>query len=1621
MEVVDNIEARALAIQAARVEKRRSEQKNLPNPALLWMALGPGWTASLAQLAGFPSDNIALPDLFERIVATGLAKKTIPTPTLNCDGPENISVSTPEPVYTCGSEAIQSIYGIATDATTRTTQLNGCLRDIVGGFRKAQSNNAQIPPPILKWIELAGHFLNAPEGVKDFLLEQVERALSHADTSEAVAWVEAAFPLERAFAGNVSLAVRVGGLRVQLYQRREGNLQYLKRFLMRGAQVDAFRALLADNVGWALHYSGSGGVGKTMLMRYLEHEVAPEVHASTARIDFDYLNPEYPTTKPALLLVELATELRLSGRTDEATTAFQSFFDKAQTLHERIGTETQPISPIDRIRDVEFGFLMDAFARAVKLLPQPVVLLLDTCEELAKMTSDGQLPQGVLATYEILEQLRGRMDTLRVIFSGRRPLASSGFGGWRALKPADQKLPPRSYLRLYEVRAFNEEDARRFLQEKCSLAKEFADAILPHCLEKGYAPLYAGVASSGTGSRYSPFELWLYASWAMDTSVTPKEIEGTALDQYVRTRIVGRIENRRLRNLLPVIAWMGEVDAEVLARLSGLLEDSSEVRDLVTELERQEWVDARRSPVLTVEPALRRRMLDYFRSESPADYETARQTAATQLEALTNTAVRDLSVTHLEAALEALQDEPERAAEWWQKVHERIAQGNDYGWILDPLGRLLADDHWPKDPNARHIRAAVAATLAAAQLHNDRIEALRETTHLIEQNVDRYPDETAAHQLRLIAMGLRGEIGDYGQGALNEDTVSAMLTGISRSMQDGNTASWLSLPLLAEAISDQGCSKELLSFGCMLAGKGLALQGSQDEAGSWYRKAFGMAALFERPLLQRWPYWISPQNLASRLRLEFLAWAYPGNVEPQKLDWWFVLPNEIHGLDDDRLASAVVGLKGALKPLPFSDPPTALIGQSRQTSLADDLPAPVHQGYDPFFSVVALEMAYAGHVEAALDLLSVQSVENESVASSFSDTLASDRAFAEIVCRFRLDRPIPDSLSRSTEVGDRVLVWSMRSLGKNFRSFEPESGNIPELNTARWITSVATDVESGKVILDWARQSFVPGEFDLRTFAGASRALDLMEANELAKRFELPAVGNAPEFSTFESAVTPLDAAFMVNLRMWALGLRKEFPSDLVDRLGSRAAALIALQLGELLAIRLPKQGFLMLEFAANSFDASADAVLKTIAATCCAMAAIRLRDKDSINRWVKIIQDQFQEGKSAFLPSENWARIIEISKQNPMGKGEALDWTWPWIVRIALCVATDFGWAGEIFGNPTVPPEFSGSETILPLGLPEPVSALPRIEINKRSKPPEPSPALEKILRLKCTPKLGAPVLDLTQVRLFPFTGNMIQIMTPSATLPYRTNAIPAVRSFSDTQILELDRACAWVNWESILDPDGKHFYRRRVEGITPPPGFNWNDVRYLTLSNDFTAGNLAGSAFGKTQGWSFVEQLEELKSSEHSASQVLHIVCDALETSSGVRLSLRSLERSKVDRGQLIRPADLMEMLPTLRMCVLQPPIAREVQRRTEVDREKASYFRAFAAELQAAGCGIVITLPNLEWNFQVRLLGAIADTQMNFSSSATDVVPFFTALGEQRSQLLNSLPPDFAEAAFDICYFG
>jgi hypothetical protein len=157
-----------------------------------------------------------------------------------------------------------------------------------------------------------------------------------------------------------------------------------------------------------------------------------------------------------------------------------------------------------------------------------------------------------------------------------------------------------------------------------------------------------------------------------------------------------------------------------------------------------------------------------------------------------------------------------------------------------------------------------------------------------------------------------------------------------------------------------------------------------------------------------------------------------------------------------------------------------------------------------------------------------------------------------------------------------------------------------------------------------------------------------------------------------------------------------------------------------------------------------------------------------------------------------------------------------------------------------------------------------------------------------------------------------------------------------------------------------------------------------------------------------------------EQGAEQLLHLIANPLATRAGVRLQLSpDMATQKGGRGELVRAEELVRMFPNLQLCVVQAPLA--TGRRSGTDRERASYLRAFAADVFAAGVPAVLTVPPLDFHVAQAALTL-------FARALTDREPgvYPALLGGARATREEILrqrtdtPESAEEAAYDICLY-
>src|SRR5205823_4016232 len=139
----------------------------------------------------------------------------------------------------------------------------------------------------------------------------------------------------------MEIALRRAARLLELLRRDERDERALKDYLARPELDDAVRELLRapDPAGWALHFMGMGGAGKTTFLRHLGTRLAKELDAVVVRVDFDHLNPDFPERAPGLLLWAFALELRAHDLGSEASSYLESADGALRKLHDRIAVE----------------------------------------------------------------------------------------------------------------------------------------------------------------------------------------------------------------------------------------------------------------------------------------------------------------------------------------------------------------------------------------------------------------------------------------------------------------------------------------------------------------------------------------------------------------------------------------------------------------------------------------------------------------------------------------------------------------------------------------------------------------------------------------------------------------------------------------------------------------------------------------------------------------------------------------------------------------------------------------------------------------------------------------------------------------------------------------------------------------------------------------------------------------------------------------------------------------------------------------------------------------------------------------------------------------------------------
>jgi hypothetical protein len=1235
---------------------QNSQQEKFDSTALQWLALVPEWTDTLARAAGFPVEDEDIEEFVGRAADAQL-----------CQLSRNLNTAQEAKIrFSMGGAERRRLIA---QWIEQGVDIRALAMDVAHSILRAVGQDVDVALGVERWARLTLAELDESRPAGDALTDLILELVNEGELAETPTWLYAGEALEAPLGAEMTSAVRRARRRLKLHDRTERDRRLLEHFLEREEQLSALDRLIGkpsdDQEQWALHFLGRGGVGKTMLMRFLTGPYADE-HAklSAARVDFDHVDPRYPTERPGALLEELADGLSIyvEDRTRERyLRSLRSAIERANTVAKGTPPVGDALAPM---HTHEFTQAIAAFASFAGSLASPLLLILDTCEELAKLHPAGENVPSIDATFEIFERIHELAPSVRVVFAGRRPLTPRA-ANWSISEdepqpPSVMSLKERPYLNVEEVLGFDREEARRYLFDVRGLAPEedLFEAILRASCETVHIVKEPDSHTlEQKKHRFNPFDIARYGDWIEADPGLRADLLATdwvnAVDPYVLVRIVGRLgDEPEMLEALSFATVLGRFEAALLhAVLSG---DTKQRQRTVMALAEQEWIGLEGGStisdmVLAVEPGLLQRLRRYFEDSGRArELDLARR----QLRPILRTALREeelalLSAEQVDAALRVLP--PKEATEGFDKLTQRVTDAQAWAWAEHTCGRLLAIDREEQIP--QEVQASVRALYAATLYHRGSAFNGASLWTTVQQQAAAHPDPkaTAVLEARAALGGFAAAL-DGGVSTDSDGGASAVaLQRVLELFQPDNPVLVPALLRLAEAVLDvaEACGDMTMSahvetiakhlnldhtgdptldsFACMLLGRAHALAGRIRLARPLLSRATQMALRIAEqsvPAPQRYADWLVPASPRHRLLLEQLRHELAAALEPAKLldRCQRAALSPPHSVDEERLLSLVVRARLAQRPLD-----NQLLEQIRELeeSLAPPhATAPAHRAVSPLFVSLSEALLAGGRAGEALHLLTER--EAAAVGARDEETVRmSALAILRVLRRLRLDERLGQA--RELAVADHPDI---RAEGLATTALiagdEPRLSSNPGPSHAERRTW--TPMHYGQV-LKW--HELVESDADRRIRTSepqtpeqrAAEALDRVELVQVLQRWGI-SESLEPAMIRAERAIEELlrlrrgrpNPRDPLRVEISRLALRAqtlEVPSQLKldETRRSRANGELALEEGELLALRLPEKAIGLLDRAELRLAEGGDRAGAFIAALRKAIAQIHAGD----------------------------------------------------------------------------------------------------------------------------------------------------------------------------------------------------------------------------------------------------------------------------------------------------------------------------------------------------------------------------------------------------------------------------
>jgi hypothetical protein len=1214
------------------------------------------------------------------------------------------------------------------------------------------SSQCVMPPEMRRWAVLAATLTDKADEAGEIgddagqvLRDEVANLLESGLTADALGWIETGRRLLSVIRGEFDTSLLIAARKVERSRRTADDRRLLKRFLPRKEQIDAFKRLLEprdEDSPWALHYLGAGGVGKTLLLRHIGAELAVTNDLIVTRVDFDHLNPDFPRRRPELLLLSFLEELEA-----HATPETRELYEEAEKV-----LKYQEKPPDSKYPTAVFQARDDAirrFCAYLRALGRTVVLILDTCEELAKLESaSAALPQ-LDAAFSLLEHIHEELPSVLVVLAGRRPLACQVHNG--RLKP--ERRPHRgmplkkSYMTVQEVTGFTEPEAREYLSEREGLTLDEGDIgqLLTRSHSGPDEPAYEH--GRGPGQKraisYVPFDLAQYAAALREDpnylSTAPPDL---AYATYVKDRIAGRLTPNALA-LLPAIVLMRRFNQDMLSEsIAGLaLRITSD--EAWQELGSIEWIsmhydyDSKQRPgFMEVDRTMLERLQAFYAFDQRDEYDRARRQLARGLANIVrNRPLDDLTVDHVDAALRCL--EPDDAARLCDALSLRVARANDiqiWMWAYLVFSRVRGPDGALGDPG--HPATASATALHATALPPFKPgDDLRPEWQIVAATASNHPDPAVARWLA--ARGaLLAEPTDTARwpdallvlqqlvaGGLHRH--AAWLAGTFLNVVSKATESASTQPELDAVAAQQDLLRELIGYqfaahvravGSLLLARMLLITDDVPGAAEQFRLAIELTRAHPpaEVAAETAADGAIPGNLRDRVRLE-AALANLPETAPVRQEWLNQALDAISASTGDDLPTDSDRLAALLLSQLLDEGPVSAGQLSHIQGAVGSLPPPpartqTHAGIQPLRVVLSRAWLVLGDVSQARSTLGPRTF-----AEAPAEQWMLDLARVEIARRMRLPKSDPwvrRKLREARPPAEAPQVYEAMALLGEGGTRQPEAFRPSAHFHSWWRAETATsriefaELDNAFIV---ARQWCPPDQ----PYLAAALELDYVEHLRRANSRLVSWQSTKP----LPPAELPRRWPPRSDEELWRLGLRKtalawgDITAKFHDRLtgeqpgerlamilpgraqpGARRLAELALDEGELMALRVPEAGARLLQMALVWFNDASDPVGALIARTAKLLATVRATKRGPDPSEVGDLQATYQHARNEIPELPSWGCLQSEKDYTAalltMPKPTVAAWE-GWLLRLRwLLDGAPETWRGLDPKTTAIPPE---------------------------------------------------------------------------------------------------------------------------------------------------------------------------------------------------------------------------------------------------------------------------------------------------------------------------------------------